>query len=416
MFCGECGAKNNPGDLFCQECGKPLAQDQIQNNAANAVSQPRQPMSKKSKIIIAVIIAVAVVLGAGYKIGSDMTNPKAIVKDYVKAVFEGDSDRLYKYLELDGDKTFVSKAVFKEAMGDELGASDTISNYKITDVEYGENGLTAKVKLVYTEKESTSEKTDYINLVKEEEKKFLIFDSWKISDFSTDSMIVKDYEIKVNKGSIITFSGIKVDGKYLNKKESDSTYDVYVLPQVFNADATLKAKLSNGLELEDEVSPSKYYNSCTLLFDEDNLTTESRNKLTTKSKEFLTTIYNNAIEGKQFSEIKTNFEHGNLDLTNLETNYNSFVSDLAGASSKLTSITFTDVSLYDVGLDENGNFEVELKVNYNYTVSYIDSWNDEVKTHTSSDYDYPTLVFAYDKGEFYLVDFDDLEDYFSRYF
>ena len=415
MFCGECGAKNKKNDAFCSECGAPLEhEDEKQVVTTNVVKKSKQPMSKKNKIIIGVIAAMVLLLGIGYKIGSDITNPKAVAKNYIQATIDKDGDKLYKYLELDGDKTFVTKKIFKSLLKNSDIESSNVENYKITEVEYGDGKLSAKVKFTYTIKGSSSEKTDTVNLTKQKDKKFLFFDNWKIADMTAENLTMKDYTIKVAKGATVTYAGVKLTDKYLNKDESTSKLDVYVLPLVFTTETKLKTVLSNGLEIEETVTPSKYYSTHTVSFDEDSLTESAKEKIVNKAKESLNTIYTNAIARKQFNEIKSNFEHEGLDLSDFESSYNEFVSDLEDAYSKLTSINFTDLSIYDLEIDEDGNLEVEVKVNYDYTVSYT-NWDDEVETHEDSYYSYMTVVLAYDKDAYYLVNIDDLEDYFSRY-
>ena len=414
MFCGECGTKNKKGDRFCLECGAPLVEEAVTETTTNVVTKPRQPMSKKNKIIVAVIAAVVLVLGIGYKVGSDMTNPKAVALDYIQASISQDGGKLYKYLELEGDKTFVSKKIFKELLKSNNTQASKIENYKITDVEYGDGKLTAKVKFTYTMKESSSEKTSSISLTKQKDKKLLFFDDWKITDATASTAVIKDYKIKVTKDSIVTYAGVKLTDKYLDKDSSTSTLDVYKLPQVFATKTVLKAKLPSGMEIEEEVTPSSYYSTHTVSFDEDSLTEKAKEKITSKAKEVLTTIYTNAIANKQFSDIKSNFKHGKLDLTDLETNYNSFLAKLSSSTNTLTSITFTNVTLSDLELNSDGYLETEVKVNYDYSISYT-SWSDEVKTHSDSDYDYMTIILAYDKDAYYLVDIDELDYYFSRY-
>lgn len=414
MFCGECGAKNKKDDRFCLECGAPLVHEEEKENVTNTVVKTRQPMSKKKKIIVAVVAIIVVILGIGYKVGSDMTNPKNIAKDYIQATIDQDGEKLYKYLVLEGDKTFVSKEIFKELLKENNSDSLKVENYKITDVEYGDGKLTAKVNFTYTMEGSSSENTSSINLTKQKDKKFLVFDNWKISDFTSTSTTMKDYKIKVTKGSTVTYAGVKLTDKYLDKDESTSKLDVYKLPLVFTTETVLKTVLPSGMEIEEAVTPSSYYSTHTVSFDEDNLTDAAKEKIVTKTKEALTTIYTNAIAGKQFSEIKSNFEHDGLDLTNLEANYNDFVSDLKDAYNTLTSMTFTNLTLSDLELNDDGCLEVEVKANYDYTVSYT-SWSDEVMTHEDSDYDYMSIVLTYDDGEYYLSDIDSLEDYFYRY-
>lgn len=415
MFCGECGAKNNSDDRFCSECGAPLVQEENQSvNSNNVVKKPRQPMSKKSKIISVIVAAIIIVLGIGYKVGNNITSPKAIAEDYIKATINQDGDKLYKYLELEGDKTFVSKKIFADLLKANNTEASNVENYKITDVEYSDGKLTAKVRFTYTMKGSSSEKTSSVSLTKQKDKKFLFFDNWKVSDMTADSATMKDYKIKVAKGSNVTYAGVKLTDKYLDRDESTSKLDAYKLPQVFTTKATLKAVLPNGMEIEETVTPSSYYDTHTVTLDEDSLTEATKEKLTNQAKESLTIIYTNAIAKKEFSEIKSNFEHKGLDLTDLEKSYTDFLVDLEDGYSTLTSINFTDASLYDVKLNDNGYLEVRVKMSYDYTVSYT-NWSDKVETHEDSSYSTMTVVFGYDKNIYYLVDIDNLEDYFSRY-
>ena len=68
MFCRECGTKNDTTSAFCCECGAKLVQEQVNVNnnipTNNANVAPKKPMSKKSKIIIAVVTSLFV-LGTG---------------------------------------------------------------------------------------------------------------------------------------------------------------------------------------------------------------------------------------------------------------------------------------------------------------------------------------------------------------
>lgn len=415
MFCGECGAKNEKNSAFCSECGAPLEHDsEKQEVTTKVVKKEKKPISKKNKIIIGVVILIVLILGIGYKVGDTLTSPKNVADDYIKAIVNSDGNALYKYLDLEGDKTFISKEVFNELLKNNSLLTSEVENYKITDVKYGDGKLTATVTFTYTLKDSSSEKTSSVKLTKQKKKKFLVFDNWEVSDSAVSQATVENYKIKVTKDSKLTFAGVEVSNKYLSKEDSTDTLDVYVLPQVFASKTTVKAVLPSGLEIEESITPSSYYSSHTVSFDEDSLTDSAKEKILTKAKEYLTTIYTNAIAKNEFDTFKSSFEHGSLDLTNLNTSYTSFLSDLESSSNTLTSITFTDLSIYDIELTNDGYLEVEVKANYDYEVKYT-SWNDEEKTNSSDDYSYMTLVLTYDNNEYYLVDVDDLEDYFSRY-
>ena len=414
MFCGECGTKNKKGDAFCKECGSKLESVEVTTNKTKkeVSNAPKKPMAKSTKIIIGVVAVVVAALVALFIILGNVTNPKHVAKEYIQAVVNKDGNKLYNYLNIEGDSTFVSKNVFNNYIKEKI-KDDAVTNYKITDVEYSTGKLQATVRFTYTTKNSSSEKTGKVTLTKDKSKKYLFFDNWKIND-SIDTAVVKDYTLKVTKGSTLTYGGIKVDKKYLASSKSSTEYDVYVLPQVFGYETVVKAVLPSGLEIEEKVTPSTYYSTHTVSFDEDTLTDAAKNKIIEVAKKDLNTIYTSAIAKKSFADIKSNFDVKGIDLTKFEQSYNNFVTKLGNESNILTSFTVTNASIYDIDLDSNGYLEVEFKVNYDYAIKYTDYSNNE-KTHSDSDYDYMTVTLTYKNGTYYLVNINELETYFSRY-
>ncbi len=414
MFCGECGTKNKKGDAFCKECGSKLESVEVTTNKVTKEvnNVPKKPMAKSTKIIIGVVAVIIAAIVALFIVLGNITNPKNVAKEYIQAVVNKDGNKLYNYLNIEGDSTFVSKSVFDNYIKEKI-KDDAVTNYKITDVEYSTGKLQATVRFTYTTKNSSSEKTGKVTLTKDKSKKYLFFDNWKIND-SIDTAVVKDYTLKVTKGSILTYGGIKIDKKYLDSSKSSTEYDVYVLPQVFGYETVIKAVLPTGLEIEEKVTPSTYYSTHTVSFDEDTLTDAAKNKIIEVAKKDLNTIYTSAIAKKSFADIKSNFDVKGIDLTKLEQSYNSFVTKLGSESNVLTSFTVTNASIYDIDLDSNGYLEVEFKVNYDYAIKYTDYSNNE-KTHSDSDYDYMTVTLTYKNGSYYLVNINELETYFSRY-
>ena len=321
---------------------------------------------------------------------------------------------MYSYLEVEGDKTFVSKEIFTQLLKENNKNVSEIENYKITDVEYGSGNLTAKVRFTYTVKNSSEEIDSSVNLIKQKGKKYFFFDDWKISDLSMNSTILKDFTIKSIKGSKITFAGVPLEEKYLDSKASTSKFDVYVLPQVFSTETDVKIVLPMGMEIEEKVTPSSYRNSYTVDFSEENLTEASKEQIELAMKDLLTNLYSNAIQKTTFDEIRTTYEKEGLDLKDLEKNYNDFVDSIVNYSTVLTDIQFDKISLSDIELNENGYLEVEVETYYSYQVQYT-TWSGEIETHQSTDNDYMTLILGYQDDAYYLVDIQDLTTYFSRY-
>ena len=405
MYCGECGAKNEKGASFCESCGARLENS---NPVNNKQKKEQKPMNKKTKIIIIVVIALALVIVGLFAFLSNLTNPKNVAKDYIEAIVSQDGNKLYNYLDVDGDTTFASKKVFNDILKEEK--EDTkIDNYKITDVTYSSSKLQATVKFTYTIKGSSSEQSSSVTLIKQNNKKYLFFDNWKIN--GTEVSTVKDFTLKVTKGSTVSYGGVKVTDKYKDSNKSTSSYDAYVLPVVFAYKTKITANLPSGMEITDEVTPSTYYNSYTVKFNSDNLSDKEKDKIVKTSKDALSKVYEAAIAGKGFNDIKSNFTKDGVDLKSFEKNYTSLVTSLSSSSSKLTSFKITDAEIYYTKLDSDGNLEVELKVNYEYETKYK-SFSGEEKTNKDDSYSYMNVVLGHEKNSYYLIDTKYLKSYF----
>ena len=415
MFCGECGSKNDKDSMFCSECGSKLTAvekptkkvSKKKEDHAKAGSESKTKKIKKPLIIFIVILAI--VAGIGYKVCSDLTNPKRIANEYLKAIVNNDKDKLYDYFSIEGDKTFASKKIYKSLVKETN--TNKIENFKVTDVE--KKDLTAIVRYSYTIEGSSYESTDYVSLVKAKNKKFLFFDDWKIGNIQYSNSLIKDFTVKVLKDSEVEYAGVKITDKYKKKDNDSTTYDVYVLPQVFKYETVIKAKLPSGIEVEDSVIPSLYTSSVTIKFNEKNISEKMKKEIIKVSKEGLTNIYSCAIDMLEFDRTISNFKHEGLDLTKLENSYNEFKSSLLSSTNVLKSITFKDMSIYDLNLDDDGYFNVELKINYDYTIGYklYEEEKDVSKTGTS----YMKVVLKYEDSDFYMYDISNLKTYFSRY-
>lgn len=409
MYCGECGTKNEKGSQFCQECGSRLEQSSKQEIVKVATSS-KKPMKKSTKMIIISVLIVFIVLFGTYRFVENKLSPKSIAESYVEALVKNDTNKLYDYLSLDGDVTFVSKEAYQEVMKDSKFTE--VENYKVLDADVKEGGLTAEVTVKYTSKGSATEREFTIDLAKQKDKKYFLFDNWKIISSITDTSVVENYEIKVVKDAEVYFGSQKIDKKYKNEELTSDYYDVYVLPQVFSVTTQIKAVIGGGLEIVDSITPTVYYDSYTLDMELDNLQDKVKEDIQVFAKTVLTTVYNGAVEDKEFSAIKSSF--GEHDLTKLETSYNELIQELKENSNTLTKIEFTTITLKDVELDDEGNVEVDIKASYNYSLKYV-NFLDEEKIHDDKTTSYMTIVLKYENNSYKIVDIEDLEDYFSRY-
>ena len=256
-YCSKCGAKNKFENKSCEHCGLPFKSEKL--NLKN----------KNVKIILGLVVLVLLFLVISFKIFSDITDPATIAEKYMKSFASSDWSYAYDTLNLKGYKTFVSEEIFQKIMEENFILSVDIVNYKVDDVLVDD--LSASITFLYTTEGDSAQYKETIYLIKENEKKYLFFDDWrvvKISEATFDNLIVENYEITVMKDSKLMYEDIEITDKYINKEKSTDVVDVYTLPQVFSYSANLSVELPNGLELNKIILPESNVSYTVTLDDE----------------------------------------------------------------------------------------------------------------------------------------------------
>lgn len=404
MFCSECGSKNKDGSLFCENCGHKFEETVKKENKTK--KEPTKQQGKKS-ITKYIIISVVVLLVGAYLLIDNMFSPTKVAEGYFNAVTNLDADKLYGYLDVE-ESEFTSKKVFKDIINSEKESKKEIVNYNVDKVEKSTDGMSASVTIKYMLKDSKDSSTLKIDLVKSKNKKWLLFDNWKVN--TGDYVVVKDYKFNLPTGSKLTIEGKKVDKKYL--KETEDGIDTYVIPALFATNYNVKVELM-GLEIENKVKINSY-SAYNLDFTGDNISAAGKEKIQKAIKTSLENLYNGAKDKKTWDEVKSNFEYKNGDVSKVEKAYNDLLSSFSNSSSTLNSITFTKIELSSASLNKKGQLYISVKASYDFSLSYQSG--DETKTNDSDDYDYMYLTFDYSDNAFKLVDATSLNTYFSKYY
>lgn len=414
MFCAECGTKNESGAQFCENCGHKLEENSVSQvttapKTSERFSTKLKKMSKQNKIIAVVATVVAVSIIALYIVLNNMTKPEAVAEKYFNATMSYDLDAVYSFLDVSESK-FTTKEVFKKINEKEEDEElPKVINYTVGKPLQSADGLSATVTITYIlDGEKDSETAD-IKLAKSKDKKWFLFDNWKVNVTGNDT--VKGYKIEVMKDSKVTVEGIDVDKKYIDKDESDDEVDVYSMPAMFTTYYDVVVKLPMGIEVEDKMlvkKDSKFKYSISI----DNLTDKMKKNVTNAAKSGLQTIYDGVKDKKTFDEIKSAFEYKDADLSDLKDAYEDLVEDID------SSITFTDVDIKDVTLNRvsitDGNFRFYIKAKFDYKLTYQSG--EETKTNDSDTSGYMYLTFKYVDGSFKLIDASNLHKSFSKYY
>lgn len=395
MYCEKCGAKAKDGAKYCEECGSILKKQ----------PDKRKPLNKKNKIIIGISGLFIILIIAFFVIGSALCKPKRLAVKYFEATLSNNYDTLYQYFDVE-DKNFTSKKVFKK-LNETKKDKDTknkVVNYSVISDTISADNLSAVVMINYVTNDSKND-TVSIKLIKDKKNKILFFNNWKISNPELET--IRDYQIKVIKGSEVEVAGIKLD-KYMSKSKSTDEFDVYVLPELFNLNYPVKVIYPFGIKIDTSITPNSYSRSTTLEIDVNKISKVVKKEIEDITLKNLQTIYNVARENKMFDEVKTLISLEDDNLTSLQKSYDEFKEDINDRS-YLTEITIKNVTLSDLKFSDDGNLKVSFSYNYDYKTTY--EFFGETKTSESSGKYYSSMEYSYDKG-YKLVDFDNLKYYF----
>lgn len=354
MFCENCGAEVKKEEQFCEKCGTQVEK------------KNRKPMTKKQKIIGGIVLGVLIVLGTSYTWVKHQLSPEEIAKNYFLATMNRDVDKLYSYMNVN-DSEFITKELFEGALENNSSVQKTeLKNYTVGDANIGGNGLYANVGISYLKEGDDEPYTFRVELVKNEGKKYLFFDDWRVA-INEKSLVkvVNDYKIKTLKGSILTMGGVEVDKKYIDVNASNEVYDVYNMPAIFASSYTLKVALPFGFEVERIVRVSSN-SSYTIELDEKEIPDNVKEQMKETVKNGLQTLYDGAIAQKSFEEIKSAFEYEGANLDGLKSKYENLKERLA--TSSLQGIQFTEVNLRYIR-NEKDAVEVGIEAKYTYSTT-----------------------------------------------
>lgn len=238
MFCAECGTKNDDSAKYCENCGALLVSNEVvsddiqdtmlpmQNEVINSdIAIPRMHI-KFSKWMVAVVLEVIVlaVLAYGVKwIGDKYYSAEYIAKSYFETIMEGDLGEAYEFLEVK-ESAFISKELFKKTYKPE--SRGKLGSYSVK--EEREDGVSATVTVTYRVLNESEERMKEIVLLKKPDKKFFIFDHWKINPGED---IAADVSICVPQNAAVSLDGVNLGKEY--KKSKEDGYDIYQVPEMF---------------------------------------------------------------------------------------------------------------------------------------------------------------------------------------
>lgn len=417
MFCQECGAENQDDSVFCQNCGARLAApDMVKTPEVQKIQQkyvlpqqvyyqpkavhtaPGRPVSKKTKIIIGVIVLLCIVTAGLYNFAKMQFSPKKAAEQYFLDVMNAKWGDVYQDFDIKETKFITKDNFIKVQKG--IKAVD-YNTFKAGKAKYDDNALGAGVVISYRLK-GDSDNTEFkVDLSKQKGKKLLFFNTWKVNP---SSYLDNDFQIQVPKEAAVTFNGVKLNSKY-RSSESDEYYTCYSLPKLFKGKYRIDVTEENMNKIDRNVSTSdgNFY------VDQMTLKKTAVSDITKAGQDALQAIYKAGMAGQDFSTIADYFTEDQAARDQAESNYNDFKdevkSDGGEGITKIDLHDFTGSVAYGM---EEGDLNVSLDLSYNYDVTFnsTDWWTGDISSDTYSDSDSNSFTYVYENNKWVIKSAD----------
>lgn len=416
MFCQSCGTQNPEGSLFCQECGVKLdvpnvskAQEaqvvqtdyvQLQNGYIQPLSTsavPAKPMSKKSKMLIGLIVLLCVAIFGFYNFAKTQFNPGKVAEKYFTNVMNAKWENVYNSFDIKESKFITKKNFLKSQKSTKEVKYNT---YKVGKAIYDKDSLGTIVVITYRLKGDSEDSEFEVSLNKQKEKNLLFFDSWKINP---SSYIKKNFEIQVPKEAEINFDGTKLGDKFISN--SDETYTYINIPELFFGEypITVKQEHMETIKTKVSASDSGYY------VDEMNLSKQTQSDIIKAAQNVLQSLYTAGLAKQDFSTVADNFSNDQTIRDNAQTQYTDFMNSLMSENGAgITQIDFSDFTGdTDLSMDA-GVVTVQVEISYNYNLKYkaLDWWSGELKDETKSNTNSDSFTYIFENGKWVIKSAD----------
>lgn len=400
MYCPECGAKNEAESLFCGVCGIPLY-GKSDNSPETPVQKPTKgenvakmaipvtkgmpdnegnpitmnpPIRKGTKIILVEVIILIVLLIGCSSYAKKLFGPEFFANAYFKALSDGDMNTVYRNLDVE-ESQFLSSDMFQKYA--DMWEDSDVTNYKVTcqyNSSLKENYVTANI--IYRTKDAEDDLSYSIPLEKQKDKKYFLFDSWKVQ---SNSLIVNEYSIFVPTGATVTVGGIVLEDSYIKQPENEMGQTEYCINGIFKGIYDIKVTKA-GME---DYSGLLYVEMDEDIFslEDMNYTDETIQTVQKQAGEFVRNCLQ-ALAGKNtFSAIQSFVSIDKETAGNVQDAYDIMLDnrDYIIHMKQLNVYDITSV-VTDIQLDE-----ICLIVDYTYDQKYIekDWWSGDQEENTS---------------------------------
>lgn len=195
---------------------------------------------------IAVMLSICAGIGIFLAVGNRASSPSRFAKKFFSNYITNNYEEMYKMIDIQ-ESEFINFENYKsKCEGEKIYGS--IKDYHLSKPV--RQGGTVTFVATYKIGDDSTSHTYTITLRRQKEKVYKFFDTWKVS---VDRFVIKDYEINVPVGTVVTLDGIDITS-YKKETSEDGTQDRYVIDKIFSGDHTVAV----NLDATGEITKTQY--------------------------------------------------------------------------------------------------------------------------------------------------------------
>ncbi|MCD4838328.1 zinc-ribbon domain-containing protein [Neobacillus sedimentimangrovi] len=268
-YCKECGSQLSETASFCNECGTSV--NGTKNNQAAIETQPsipRQPMSKRSKVLLISGIAALLLLFGVHKIIETFMSKERLIEKFETALLEKDAKELAKLLTSNDKKLEITEKSVKGFIKYlEKNPEKEREIIETLEIQAESNDQKKKEDSDFLEEWMNEWNPSYSPVSLEQKGKFLFYDKYQITINAVYLTVETNYKDTV----------LYIDGKKIataNEPDFEGTFGPF-LPGIHTLKGTLK---TDFIDLKDEkefvIDGNDNKESVDLYFDAEEVTVE----------------------------------------------------------------------------------------------------------------------------------------------
>jgi len=383
------------------------------DTTAKAEKTKRIPTAAKWGIAAFILLVIAFTVFFIYM--KQITNPNRIANNYITTFMSKDTTALFDFLGFE-QGPFMTPEALNESL-EECHKYSTLTTYSMVEYDTSDNENQNQYGFEYWDDGRNNPYNQTLILNKAEKPLYLLFDNWQID---TTEFVAKNCRIDAPADAKVTVDGTELTEELI--KSTTSGVTTYELGHMFVGNHEIVVAMegfenfSTNVYLKgaDYNGTSLYTITASMM----KVTAETETTLKEQAENFIKTLYNNALESKEFNKLTKKFTFEETMYGAMEQAYITLVSNNITSSTHLSGVEFnTFLSSAATTYAEDGCYAIAVTSEVNYTANSTVVKDGSSQYRSTAGNSLFTTTFHYNKGTWQIYYTTALDSciYYVRY-